>query len=481
MIRISTSSVPGARDSVPLDGLWLYVVADGSPAEPPRVERLLTREGVVIYPENGRSWSPTTNAAVRLYCTHRPDLLELDVGRWFRLDGSGLPLLGPLRIGEDLHSETGLDIWAQDDWLIVSSGDRVARRPAHARLAEWREDYSIGQLYHLKGGGLGFLPHGDQAIKDRQERLGPGKPMDLVRHGGGAGERGSAESTSEVWVGTLSASESPKLKVLFQDVGLGGVCGISSLNEIPAGEGNQMRTVHHSYDRARVEQLAALPASGLAESDVASLPEPPASCRLPGDIAWHDQKRTNNCGAFSFAAAMNYWFPEENNPLARDGAWYAQPGRVDHTVNGARTPADIARAAERFDMHGADRDCASLEEASAMRLLRSWIAAGVPCLVLVEESYDLWSLHWKVVVGYDEERIFIINSGADHEADRSERTPGVDYETAPVGNDVDAVAAFARKWSSTGGGVVDWFTSVDRCSFLPVWPKDLVFAADGVH
>ena len=46
---------------------------------------------------------------------------------------------------------------------------------------------------------------------------------------------------------------------------------------------------------------------------------------------------------------------------------------------------------------------------------------------------------------------FMNNSGADNRAVKSNRTPGIDYEHAPVGNDVDAPREFYAKWKAAGG------------------------------
>ena len=178
---------------------------------------------------------------------------------------------------------------------------------------------------------------------------------------------------------------------------------------------------------------------------------------------------------------MNYWMPYTNNPARKDGALYSQPGNVDDTINGARTPADIVHAAGRFHMHGRDNDAEELDRGRALKLVKLWLQAGVPVLILVEEEYNLWSLHWKTVVGYDGNRFFMNNSGADNELVRSKRTPGIDYEHVPVGNDVDSVDAFWRKWKAAGGDVVDLITSVDECTFIPLYPTDPMFAAAKVQ
>jgi hypothetical protein len=127
-------------------------------------------------------------------------------------------------------------------------------------------------------------------------------------------------------------------------------------------------------------------------------------------------------------------------------------------------------------MNGRDNDAEELNRSRALKMVRLWLTAGVPVLILVEEEYNVWSLHWKTVVGYDGNRFFMNNSGADDEVIRAKRTPGIDYEHAPVGNDVDSDTAFFNKWKSAGGDVVDLITSVDECTFIPLFPKDPMFA-----
>jgi hypothetical protein len=209
---------------------------------------------------------------------------------------------------------------------------------------------------------------------------------------------------------------------------------------------------------------------------VDALPQPPARCLLPGDMCWQDQGQTNNCGPYSFSTAMNYWMPYTNNPDGKNGALYAQPGNVDDTINGARTPRDITNAAQRFHMNGRDNDAEHLDKARGLKLLKLWLWAGAPVLILVKEDYNLRSYHWKTVVGYDGNRFFMNNSGADHEVITANRTPGVEYEHAPVGNDVDSEGAFWDKWKAAGGDIVDKFTSVDECTFIPLYPEDTMYS-----
>jgi len=179
---------------------------------------------------------------------------------------------------------------------------------------------------------------------------------------------------------------------------------------------------------------------------------------------------------------MNYWRPYTCNPGEKNGAYWH--GHVDYLLipNGARTPAMIEDAAAANNMFGRDNNAESLANDTdwnrAMKLIALWIQAGVPVVVLVEESYYTFSLHWKVIVGYDGNRLFIVNSGANDKYELAHRDPGINYETAPVGNDVDSYNQLYLKWQCVGGGLVDAFSSVDTCTFIPIYPKDSAFAAD---
>ena len=101
-------------------------------------------------------------------------------------------------------------------------------------------------------------------------------------------------------------------------------------------------------------------------------------------------------------------------------------------------------------------------------------------MVLVKEFHELTSYHWKLVVGYEQNRFFFNNSGADMEYDTAQRTPGVDYEYAPVGNDVDSADGHHTKWREAGADIVDLITSVDQCTLIPVYPKNVMFGGSKI-
>jgi len=84
--------------------------------------------------------------------------------------------------------------------------------------------------------------------------------------------------------------------------------------------------------------------------------------------------------------------------------------------------------------------------------------------------------HWKTLVGWDGNRIFMNNSGGDREVLKKKRDAGIDYEHAPVGNDVDSEEAFYEKWYEVSS-LADLVTSVDSCTFIPIYPKDAKYAS----
>ncbi len=115
-----------------------------------------------------------------------------------------------------------------------------------------------------------------------------------------------------------------------------------------------------------------------------------------------------------------------------------------------------------------------------MKLIKLWLSAGIPVLVLIKEYHTISSYHWKVIFGYENNRFLFNNSGADDEYDVSLRDAGVNYDTAPVGNDVDSEQDFWDKWVIAGGDIVDAITSVDKCTFIPLYPREQKFGGNGV-
>ena len=453
---------PNSYNWVPLHSLWVYLVHfRGTEIE--ILQRLKLREGKLC-DDQDRLVPVHCNRHAWFYFSHRDDLLTLDRARWFARDRSGLPLVGPFCVPCGPQARINIDIWQQNDWAIVRASRVDGARADKVMMAEWREDYGTGRLLPMQGGGIGFYPHGSYTEKQRQERWKGGTTLIPLIQFGSPGDR-------PMWVGTLSALPSPKAKLLL----VHGVLYPGTYNELAPTGRNQEFPGHHLYDRFLVSRLLALGADDQAPAAIDALPDPPARCLVPGDMCWQTQGETPNCGPYSFSTAMNYWMPYTNNPAQRDGAWYA--GRIDAMAipAGARTPAHLADAAVRFHMNGRDNDAEEINRARALKVLKLWLQAGVPALILVKEEYGITSYHWKTVVGYDGNRFFMNNSGADNELIRARRTPGIEYERAPIGNDVDSETAFYDKWKAGGGDIVDLITSVDECTFIPLFPNDSMF------
>jgi hypothetical protein len=51
---------------------------------------------------------------------------------------------------------------------------------------------------------------------------------------------------------------------------------------------------------------------------------------------------------------------------------------------------------------------------------------------------------------------------------------------SPVGNDADAIDGHYTKWREAGGDIVDFLTTVDRCTFIPLYPKDAMFEGNRI-
>jgi hypothetical protein len=465
-----TIEQPGAANYVRMHSLYAYLVYFESESDKIKsLNRYIVKEGKLCSYTSGNAVSLDCNKDVYIYFSHRYDLLELSREKYFKKDKSGLPLLGPIKIPCGPKPEIELNIWDQNDWIVIHGVRIDGERPDYIKMAEWNENYSIGYYNNFKDSTeIGFFIHGDCRKKQEQEKWKGGIPVELV-HLGNPGN-------NPMWAGTLSGSPSKKVKILFEhNVNSGGKLYVTSFNEVEHNGKNIDLPAHHTYNEELVNRLSSLTASDQSTSEIDKFPDPPARYLVPGDMCWQDQGQTNHCGPYSFSTAMNYWFPYTNNPAEKNGKLYAKEGNVDDTINGARTPKDIVNAAEKFKMFGRDNDAEELDRSRAMKLLKLWLTAGIPVLILVKEEYKLTSYHWKTVVGYDGNRFFMNNSGADLETTTTERTGGVDYEKAPVGNDVDSETAFYKKWKAAGGDIVDKVTSVDECTFIPLYPKDPIF------
>jgi hypothetical protein len=417
------------------------------------------------------------------YFSHRRDLFSgSGASNRFQRDGSRLPLMGPIHVPCGADAEIRLDIWSQNDWFIVKGVEVDGMLPSNVLMAEWQEDYTIGYYEYSEDGEYGFFIYGDHRQKDQQEKW-------TAQSSGTAPIRMTnfaLSGSDPMWIGTLS--ELPGIdeaKILLEHQASGGTLFCGSFNQVVDTGSNIIVPSHHVYKRDLVQRLLTLPTDNISPASIDTFPDPPPRILLPGDICWHDQGQTNYCGLYSFAGAMNYWRPYESNPLEHGAMWYHN--YVDYLLvpYGARTPAMIEDACNKFDMNGRNCDAEELYENSdrqrAMKLLKLWLWAGVPVLVLVEESYNLLSLHWKIIVGYDGNRFFFCNSGGDDEFHLTRRAAGIDYEHAPIGNDVDTPNALYNKWSDSGGGIADALSSVDTCTFIPIIPNDPMFAGDEVR
>ncbi len=472
---LSTPQAPGSSDKVPLDSVTVYLVyfkKDSDELAASRPVRRLQMKAGKFCDDNGKEVTVDGDRETWLYFSNRDELDLVDKEKRFKKSGGDLSLQGPFTFdcGEAVTAE--VDIWAQKDWVIVRGRSLDGQRPASVAMAEQRNDYSIG--YTTTSGA--FRIYGSCIRKDEQEKWGADKPVLLVKFGAIEGD--------PCWIGTISAAPSGSVKLLLCDqYGANATDSLyaGSFNGITSAGDNQVFS-HHTYNAAKVTSLLNIPRSGGQQSSVNALPAPPGSFLLPGDTCWHDQGRENACGPYSFAAAMNYWYPYSNNPEeTRNGLWYHDTDNVPSIINGARTPGNILDGAEKFSMHARDNDGESLDKAGRLKILRSWISAGVPVMVLVKEYHEIASYHWKLVVGYDGDRFLFNNSGADLEYDTSKRTAGVDYERAPVGNDVDSIDGHYTKWEEAGGDIVDFITSVDRCTFIPLYPKEAIFGGSKVQ
>lgn len=486
--KVSVPAQPGSSEQVAPDGLHAYVVTyKKGTSDLERVSHFVVRGGHFQLPGGTAPAPMDCDREAFFYFSHRADLASdpsLQAAR-FAKDRSGLPLVGPITVPCGQDAELKIDLWQQNDWVLFHARQIDGGGPAAVKMADQRQDYTLGRVLPRTDGKNGFFIHGRPHDKDVQEHWdGSLPPIDLVRL--------SAPSGVPLLVGTLSALPRGKAKLLAfhavsSDTAAAGTSGpivVATWNELaPTGKNVEIAGLHR-YDKALVARLAALKDSDQGNGAVDALPNPPARFFLPGDMNWQDQGQTNNCGAYSFATAMSYWFPYTNNAGAKNGAFYSDTSRVPSVVNGARTPANVVDAAKKFNMNGVDNDAEELDKARALKLLKLWVSAGVPVLVLVKEDSaanvfeQLVSYHWKTVVGWDGQKLFMNNSGGDQENEMPLRKPGFDYEHGPAGNDMDPIDTHYEKWRLAGGDIVDLFTSVDECTFIPIYPKAAEYAGD---
>jgi hypothetical protein len=471
---------PKSATKVPLDAVVVYLASYQKDGTVRDVGKFRAKAGKLTDFTTGAAVFIDCDRDVTIYCSNRDDFLDDASLRstLFAKDRSGLPLT-PVHIPCGEKAQVEVDIWSQDDWVVVPAPLVDGKRTVKVTMAAFREDYQLGS----ETGGGQFARFHKQSDKEGQE-FWTRKPaggtdkseIDLVKL--------DKPGPDPLWVGTLSRIPQgmPSAKVFLVSDGL----HAGSFNELKPGAGNIELLGFHTYDQAAVNKLLALKDSSPKEATLDPLPAPPARFLLPGDICWHDQGQTNFCGAFSLAAAMNYWMPFTNNPKQHDGLFYDK--QIPSIAFGARTPANLVDGANKFGLNARDNDLESTDRAHALKLLRNWVMAGVPVAVLVQESSpgftdlfaDFVDFHWKVVVGWDGNRFFLSNSGGDRESEKESlrKLPAASYATAPVGADVDGEADLYDKWHDAGGQLSDAFTSIDRCTFIPLFPKGAPFASD---
>lgn len=467
---------PGSSKKVNVDKLHVYIasfdVTNGN------------RKSLLHYEiHNGKLCTPGTTTQVSvdceidvwLYFSHRSDLSYGGSANEFKMDKSGLPLIGPVKFPGGKGATLHVDIWQQNDWAIVENAEVDGKRANDVLMAEWNENYSIGVPGVTADNEPGFWSYGNYTNKDQQEFFdNPRKPLSLVRF--------CTFGENPILVGTLSKLPGNKCKLLLVYDKSGTTVNATSLNEIAPTGVNQQFKSHHTYNQELVQKLEAIDAEVSKNSIIDALPNPANRCLLPGDMCWQDQGQTNFCGAYSFSTVMNYWFPYTYNPLEKEGKYCSDTKIVPALFNGARTPAHIETAAKNHNMNGVDRNGEGLEKSRAIKLIKLWIQAGVPVVFLVNEEPhsgiidNIANSHWKTLVGWDGNRIFMNNSGGDREVLTKNRDAGIDYEHAPVGNDVDSEEAFYEKWYEVSS-LADLVTSVDSCTFIPLYPEDTKYAS----
>lgn len=479
---------PGSSVFIATKNVWVYVALfDSSSGNRQSLERFELSGGKLCQPGTTMPEPLDVGKEVYLYFSHRDDL-DTTLADAFVLDISGFPLLGPITIPDGVDPVLEIDIWQQNDWCVVHNVPVDGRAATKVLMADWNEEYKNGPDDWTVNSPNYHMIFTDHIRKDEQEKWNGNDPIPLVEI--------STIDNSSVLVGTVSKLPGPKCKLLMQHGDGSDKVYATSFNEIePTGE-NQLFKSHHTYDSHWVNLLAAIhpepEASGPKCEDLVidAFPEPPDRCFLPGDMCWQDQGNTMLCGTFSFAAAMNYWFPYTYNSREKDGNYCHDNHIVDTMFFGlgeVSTPHHIETACGNNNMNGVDRHCEYLTRARAIKLIKLWIQAGVPVVILVNEKpredSDAKYCHYKTLVGYDGDRIFMNNSGMDCEIDKSERDSALadtDYEHSPIGNDVDSEDDFYQKWSEYSS-VLDVFSSADRCTLIPMYPKDPIFADSKVR
>jgi hypothetical protein len=482
---LTTPDYPGSTNHVAIQNVTAYMAAfDPSGANRQSLDRFELKGGKLCKPGTEVPEPLDVGKEVYFYFSHRDDL-DTSETNGFVLDISGFPLIGPITIPPGVDPVLHIDIWQQNDWCVVHNVPVDGRAATKVLMADWNEAYENGPDKWTVGHPTRYMIYTDHEKKDEQEQWNGSDPISLVEI--------SIVDNSPVLVGTVSKLPESKCKLLMQHGGDSDKVYATTFNEIEPNGENQLFRSHHTYDRHMVNLLAAInpepEASGPnSENEVIdTFQEPPERCLLPGDTCWQDQTdedRPALCGTFSFSTILNYWFPYTYNPHEKDGFYIVDNNIIDTFRKGASTPKDIIEACEKLNLHGADRHCANLSKERAIKLAKLWIQAGVPVVILVNERphsgilRDPKMCHYKTFVGFDGNRIFMNNTGMDREIDKTERDSAIldtDYEHVPIGNDVDSENAFYEKWTEYSV-ILALFSSADRCTLIPIYPKDPSFA-----
>ena len=469
---------PGAKTEIPINNLYLWVSKYDSSGKLVYLEVFKVKEGRLHHWKEETPRTLKVGAGYFFYFTNRNDLAPRNALGDFDLDlfaqlfekGTALPLQGPVDVTpEDDNSRISRDIWAQDDWVLFRKIEVDGAVPDAVKLADWNDHYQTGELRTNRWHN--YQKYDD---KDDQERWRGSTPLlDFVQV--------SAPDDIPLLVSSMSAILTDKLKVVAECKKGDDSCYVASFNEIDPKKGNTEVLSHHTYDKTLVDRLFALGRRRQDEDEVRALPDPPARCLLSGDTCWHDQGQTTRCGTFSIAAALNYWLPYTHNPFGENGDRVAEKIH-EHPLGGGYTPRMLVNGMKKHYplFQPRDNDAERLDRDLVLKLIKLWIVAGVPLIVDVKEDKDeggQW-VHFKLLVGYDGDRVFFNNSGLDDEAQLPNQDAGIDYETAPVGNDVSSENEFYLKMRAVPD-VIDAITSHDECDFIPVYPEDAQFQQSG--
>ncbi|HQF56618.1 MAG TPA: hypothetical protein PK208_15975, partial [Fibrobacteria bacterium] len=436
---IRCPELPGATTFKELHGLWVHLIDDQGV-----VQCAMSRKGS-LKDASDKSIKIKTSTTYGLFLSHQQETLsksQIDEVKKF-----AIPVKGEVLSGK----EAKIDIWSQGNFIICEPPLKTdAVKPFLAELPATYEVAYVGVNKTTNQRGIYSYPI--ESRRRKPERYRGGSVIPLVEWQTTAGK---------AYLTTKFHPESKRLKILLASAA-NPTDTYTSFNSLNSA-GNHTFSGHHQYKGALVDALSL----AATTKNPTKLPTPQSVCCLPGDIIWQTQGGTNHCGAYSFSAVMNYWHPELPENLGDEWA-----KRISSIVpffnNAARVPGHLVEAASKNNLKCwlIDEDSVSTE-AAALKTLKLWIQAGVPVIVLVNEAPGKFGLHWKTVVGYDQNRIFFNNSGGDMDHGRP-ITSAPDYFHAPVGNDVDSTEDFLMKWREASVPLV-----ASKYTMLPMIPTAL--------